>query len=52
MGGIEMIGTDETPYERRERSVLCRCGASGDMPFCDSSHINRMFRDDRNRKRE
>lgn len=52
MGGIEMIGTDGTPYERRERSVLCRCGASGDMPFCDSSHINRMFRDDRNRKRE
>lgn len=51
MGGVRIVGSDGFEYERRERAVLCRCGASDDMPFCDSSHINRMYRDDRNRKR-
>ncbi len=50
MGGIRLIGSDGFEYERRERMVLCRCGASGIMPFCDSAHINRMFRDDRRRR--
>lgn len=50
LGGIRIIGSDGFVYERRERAVLCRCGASGDMPFCDSVHINRMFRDDRNKR--
>lgn len=51
MGGIRIVGADGFEYETRSRAVLCRCGVSGDMPFCDASHINNMFRDDRNRKR-
>ena len=50
MGGIPIVGSDGFVYESRGRTVLCRCGVSGDMPFCDSSHINNMFRDDRNRR--
>lgn len=48
MGRIPVIGSDGFEYEPRNRAVLCRCGRSGDMPFCDSVHINSMFRDSRN----
>lgn len=50
LGGIRIIGSDGFEYEPRARSVLCRCGVSGDIPFCDASHINNMYRDDRSRR--
>jgi CDGSH-type Zn-finger protein len=37
-GGIPVIAADGTPYERRNRLTLCRCGKSKNKPFCDSSH--------------
>ena len=37
-GGVELVGADGRPYERRERVTLCRCGASRNKPFCDGSH--------------
>ncbi|MDO5862149.1 MAG: CDGSH iron-sulfur domain-containing protein [Thermoplasmata archaeon] len=46
-GPIPIVGADGREYEVRNRSVLCRCGRTGDMPFCDASHINAMYRDDR-----
>jgi CDGSH-type Zn-finger protein len=37
-GGITVVGADGEPYEVRNRVTLCRCGASGNKPFCDGSH--------------
>jgi CDGSH-type Zn-finger protein len=44
-GGIMIVSQDGTPYERRNRVTLCRCGASGNKPFCDGSHASIKFRD-------
>jgi len=38
-GGIPIESADGTPWETRNRVTLCRCGRSGNMPFCDGSHI-------------
>lgn len=40
---IESVGGDT--YEVRNRQALCRCGKSGNKPFCDGSHIKTGFRD-------
>lgn len=47
MGGIPIISADGEQYEVRNRVMLCRCGASRDKPFCDATHINKMFKDSR-----
>jgi len=44
-GGIRIESEDGTPYEKRNRVTLCRCGASKNKPFCDSSHVEIKFRD-------
>jgi CDGSH-type Zn-finger protein/truncated hemoglobin YjbI/uncharacterized Fe-S cluster protein YjdI len=44
-GGVEVVGADGRSYERRERQTLCRCGQSGNKPFCDGSHWYAGFRD-------
>lgn len=46
-GGIPISDAQGTPYEVRNRVTLCRCGQSGNKPFCDGSHIAAHFRDDR-----
>ena len=40
-----MVGADGRAYERRARQTLCRCGQSGNKPFCDGSHWYAGFRD-------
>jgi hypothetical protein len=40
-GGIPVISADGKPYPVRNRVTLCRCGKSGNKPFCDGSHIRR-----------
>ena len=45
-GGIPIESADGSEYEIRNRVVLCRCGMSGNMPFCDSRHVSEGFRDD------
>ncbi|MCC6457207.1 MAG: CDGSH iron-sulfur domain-containing protein [Caldilineaceae bacterium] len=46
-GGIAVESADGEVYEVRNRQTLCRCGASGNKPFCDGSHITVGFRDNR-----
>ncbi|MDD2371225.1 MAG: CDGSH iron-sulfur domain-containing protein [Firmicutes bacterium] len=44
-GGITLESSDGSTYETRNRYVLCRCGESKMMPFCDASHVTCKFRD-------
>ena len=44
-GNVQVISADGEPYEARERQTLCRCGQSGNKPFCDGSHWYAGFRD-------
>lgn len=37
-GGILIESEDGKAYEIRNRVTLCRCGKSGNKPFCDSNH--------------
>ena len=45
-GGIPIESADGSIYEIRNRIVLCRCGMSGNKPFCDSRHVSEEYRDD------
>ena len=36
-GPFELIGSDDE-REKGTRTALCRCGASGNKPFCDGTH--------------
>jgi CDGSH-type Zn-finger protein len=45
-GGIPVVDADGVPYEVRNRVTLCRCGHSGNKPFCDGSHIGAGFEDE------
>lgn len=38
-GGIPVVSADGKAYTIRNRVTLCRCGRSGNKPFCDGSHI-------------
>ena len=44
-GGISVTSQDGTPYPVRNRTLLCRCGASANKPFCDGSHVDTGFVD-------
>ncbi|MFA4998640.1 MAG: CDGSH iron-sulfur domain-containing protein [Candidatus Paceibacterota bacterium] len=44
-GGIELEGASGEKYETRNRMTLCRCGKSGNKPFCDGTHIRAGFND-------
>jgi CDGSH-type Zn-finger protein len=38
-GGVPVVSADGETYEVRNRMALCRCGRSGNKPFCDGSHL-------------
>ena len=38
LGNIPVEAPDGFIYEIRNRQLLCRCGNSGNKPFCDGSH--------------
>ncbi len=37
-GGIPIEGAGGERYETRNRVTLCRCGASGNQPYCNGAH--------------
>jgi CDGSH-type Zn-finger protein len=44
-GRVAVQAGDGFAYETRNRMTLCRCGQSGNKPFCDGSHKTVGFRD-------
>jgi len=48
-GGVPVESADGKVYEVRNRVTLCRCGQSGNKPFCDGTHIQIGF-DDRDKR--
>ena len=43
-GRVPLVAADGEVYEVRNRMALCRCGLSGNKPFCDGSHKTNDFR--------
>ncbi|NPV92980.1 MAG: hypothetical protein HPY50_19610 [Firmicutes bacterium] len=37
-GAVEINGPDGKPLKEGSRFVLCRCGLTGNRPFCDNTH--------------
>lgn len=48
VGGARLVGADMRDGAATERFTLCRCGASKNKPFCDGSHWEIEFKDDKN----
>jgi CDGSH-type Zn-finger protein len=44
-GGAKLIDTDGNAFEAKEAFALCRCGQSGNKPFCDGGHMAAGFSD-------
>lgn len=42
-GPLALAGTLEVAGEPMTRATLCRCGASGNKPFCDYAHVDADF---------
>ena len=47
-GGPELLDTTRGEDASTEHFTLCRCGQSKNKPFCDGSHWNAKFTDDKN----
>lgn len=47
-GGVELAGEVWGAEASTEHYTLCRCGASKNKPFCDGSHWETGFNDDKN----
>ena len=37
-GSVHLVGADGREIPHQDPFALCRCGASGNKPFCDGSH--------------
>jgi uncharacterized Fe-S cluster protein YjdI len=43
-GGVRILDADGTVLYEGEKAALCRCGGSGNKPFCDGTHKQIGFR--------
>lgn len=48
VGNIELEDPDGSVPESREHYTLCRCGDSKNKPFCDGTHLQTKFKDEKN----
>jgi CDGSH-type Zn-finger protein len=48
VGGIELVDGEGSKPECIEHYTLCRCGVSKNKPFCDGSHHDIEFKDEKN----
>ena len=46
-GTVELTDHEGNVIESKENFVLCRCGHSKNKPFCDGSHKEVFFDDER-----
>ena len=44
-GNISIKLKDGTEQKKSKVTAFCRCGKSGNKPFCDGSHLNAGFED-------
>jgi uncharacterized Fe-S cluster protein YjdI len=44
-GNITIKHPDGTEEQKHKVTAFCRCGASGNKPYCDGSHTKTGFRD-------
>jgi CDGSH-type Zn-finger protein len=47
-GGVELLGVPFAAGAATEHYTLCRCGGSQNKPFCDGTHWENGFTDERN----
>ena len=48
VGSIELVDDEGSKPECAEHYTLCRCGVSKNKPFCDGSHHDIEFKDEKN----
>ena len=48
VGGVELKDASWGKEASTEHYALCRCGQSNNIPFCDGTHRNVNFHDDKN----
>ena len=46
-GGVEIESSDGAKLEKRNRVSLCRCGKSLNKPYCDATHLEIGFNDEK-----
>lgn len=47
-GGVELVGVAREEHASTEHYTLCRCGGSKNKPFCDGTHWEIGFKDEKN----
>jgi uncharacterized Fe-S cluster protein YjdI len=45
-GTLRLKDKDGNETTRSPKTAFCRCGASGNKPFCDGSHLAAKFKDE------